>query len=552
MGAGGFLIYPSFTHAPRCSPAGVKPKRESMPRYAKHAIPLVLVALGFSILYRDVVVKLVHDWATDDNYSHGFLIVPVALYLAWERRAKLAAAAKRSSALGLLVVAASVAVLGAGVLGAELFLTRISMLGVLAGVVLFLHGWQVLRILAFPLAFLLLMIPIPAIVFNQVAFPLQLLASRFGELALTLAGIPVLREGNVITLSNTSLEVAEACSGIRSLVSLLTLAIVYGYAVERRLWARWVLAFASIPVAIAANGIRVAGTGIAAHLYGPEAAQGFFHEFSGWLVFVVAFILLFAVQRAIAWLFPDRRAKAESPAPPPSAFPTPALPPSALRAVVVTLVLVAGAVAIARASKTEAVLPRESLSTFPLEIAEWRGQPTERFDQQILAVLGVDEYVNRIYTAPPDAAIGFYVGYYKSQRQGETMHSPLNCLPGAGWQPVKQERVAIPVATGLDAATGRPTGRREILVNRFVIQKGLDKQVVLYWYQSHGRVVASEYWGKIYTVVDAIRMNRTDAAMVRVICPVGGSDAAAEARAAEAATSFTTAMFPLLGRYLPE
>jgi exosortase len=159
----------------------------------------------------------------------------------------------------------------------------------------------------FPLAFLLLMIPIPAIIFNQIAFPLQLLASRFGEVVLTIAGVPVLREGNVITLSNTTLEVAEACSGIRSLISLLTLAIVYGYAIDRRNWARVALALASIPVAIVANGVRVAGTGIAAHFVGPEAAQGFFHEFSGWLVFVVAFVMLFAVQRVIAWIAPDRK-----------------------------------------------------------------------------------------------------------------------------------------------------------------------------------------------------------------------------------------------------
>ena len=223
-----------------------------------------------------------------------------------------------------------------------------------------------------------------------------------------------------------------------------------------------------------------------------------------------------------------------------------------VRAIILALVLVLGAVAIGRASKSEAPPARESLATFPMEIAEWRGQSTERFDQQILAVLGVDEYVNRIYTAPTNVAIGLYVGYYRSQREGDTMHSPLNCLPGAGWQPVKQERITIPVAARIDAATGRPAGRREVVVNRFVIQRGLDKQVVIYWYHSHGRVVASEYWGKIYTVVDAIRLNRTDAAMVRVICPVSGSDSAAEERAAQTATAFTQEMFPLLGRYLPD
>jgi exosortase len=149
------------------------------------------------------------------------------------------------------------------------------------------------------LTFLLLMIPIPAIIFNQVAFPLQLLASRFGEAALQACDIPVLREGNVIVLANTTLEVAEACSGIRSLVSLLTLGIVYGYFADRRSWMRIVIALATVPIAIVANGLRVAGTGIAAHYYGPEAAHGFFHTFSGWLVFAFAFGALVTLIHAI-------------------------------------------------------------------------------------------------------------------------------------------------------------------------------------------------------------------------------------------------------------
>jgi exosortase len=263
-----------------------------------------LIAFGillaaFALLYRDVVTKLVSDWATDDNYSHGFLIVPISLYFAWERRQHLLAAVRQPSALGLVVIAGSLATLVAGILGAELFLSRVSMIGFVAGTVLFVLGWRHLRILALPIAFLLLMVPLPAIIFNQIAFPLQLLASRFGESALMMAGIPVLREGNVIILANTTLEVAEACSGIRSLVTLLTLGIVYGYFTDRRQWVRLITVLATIPIAIAANGFRVAGTGIAAHYYGSEAATGFFHTFSGWLVFVVSFAMLFAIVSVI-------------------------------------------------------------------------------------------------------------------------------------------------------------------------------------------------------------------------------------------------------------
>jgi exosortase len=193
------------------------------------AVTVATLAVAFAVLYQGVLRKLASDWLTDDNYSHGVFIVPIAAYFAWERRHALMRASQVPSALGLIVVLGSLAVLTAGILGAELFLTRISIVGVVAGAVLYILGWRHLRILAFPIAFLLLMIPIPAIIFNQIAFPLQLLASRFGEAALNVASIPVLREGNVIVLANTTLEVAEACSGIRSLVSLLTLGIVYGY-----------------------------------------------------------------------------------------------------------------------------------------------------------------------------------------------------------------------------------------------------------------------------------------------------------------------------------
>jgi exosortase len=263
-----------------------------------------LIAIGVLILYADVLAKLLLAWRTDDNYSHGFFIVPIAVYLAWERRDQLAAASARPSSLGLLIVLASAVVLAAGVLGAELFLTRISLVGMLGGIVLFMFGWRHLRILAFPLLFLVLMIPLPAIIFNKIAFPLQLLASRAGEFALSSVDIPVLREGNVLVLANTSLEVAEACSGIRSLISLLTLGIVFGYLADSRAWVRTIVALSTIPVAVVSNGARVAGTGIAAHRFGPAAAQGFFHEFSGWAVFVVAFAMMLGLQRALVWMFP--------------------------------------------------------------------------------------------------------------------------------------------------------------------------------------------------------------------------------------------------------
>jgi exosortase len=265
---------------------------------------LVAAALctGIGLVDASTLSSLARQWGSDDNYSHGFFVLPLALYFAWERRDRLAAAPRHANAAGLALIVGSLLIRLAGVLGSDIFLTRVSLIGVIAGAIWFVWGQRHVRILAFPILFLLLMIPLPTIIFNQLAFPLQLFASRVGEGVIAAAGIPVLREGNVLHLPAATLEVAEACSGIRSLVSLLMLAIVLGYFTGQGTRGRVALALAAVPIAIAANAARVAGTGLAAEWVGPEAAQGFFHTFSGWLMFVVAFIGLLLVQQVSARL----------------------------------------------------------------------------------------------------------------------------------------------------------------------------------------------------------------------------------------------------------
>jgi exosortase len=193
----------------------------------------------------------------------------------------------------------SLSTLVLGVLGAELFLSRVSLIMLLGAMVLFLEGWGMLRALVFPLAILLLMVPIPSIVLNQITFPLQILASKLSAWILPLMGVPVLREGNVINLPAMPLEVADACSGIRSLLSLTCLAVMYGYLMEKRTGIRIILALASIPIAVVANGLRIVGTGLLVQYWDPEKAEGFFHAFSGWLIFVASLFMLFALHRLI-------------------------------------------------------------------------------------------------------------------------------------------------------------------------------------------------------------------------------------------------------------
>jgi exosortase len=250
------------------------------------------------VLYGDTLAGLARQWQRDDNYSHGFLIIPAAAWIVWRDRKPLGMLVRRPATFaGLATVACALAVLFVGTLGAEAYLSRISMLGVLAGGILFVSGWAHLRRLAFPLGVLLLMIPLPAIVFNQIAFPLQVIASQLGVAALRVADIPVLREGNVIVLASTTLEVAEACSGIRSLVSLLTLGVLYGYISGHGTARRSLLAVSTIPIALVSNAIRVAGAGVTADLFGPAAVDGFLHSFSGWITFVSSVLLLLGIDR---------------------------------------------------------------------------------------------------------------------------------------------------------------------------------------------------------------------------------------------------------------
>ena len=210
------------------------------------------------------------------------------------------------------------------------------------------------------------------------------------------------------------------------------------------------------------------------------------------------------------------------------------------RLIVVAVCLFAAMGLGSRAMQPEQVPLREPLRALPFEVGAWLGQDTTPFADEIVAVLGVDEYVSRFYQAPDRSFVSLYVGYYQSQREGDTIHSPMNCLPGAGWQPVDTgvTRITVP-------------GRAEpIEVNRVVIQKGLDRQVALYWYQSHGRVVANEYWSKIFMVYDAVRMNRSDAALVRVIRSIPTSEPNATETTRRAA-DFVQAMWPSIERHLP-
>lgn len=280
------------------------------------------LAISFAIAfaYATVLVKLFRDWWNDENYSHGLLIPFIIGYIVWTQRDKLArVAARPSTLLGGLAIGFSLFALWAGVAGAELYTPRLSLILLIVGITVYFWGFSLLRLLLVPLSLLFLAMPIPAIIFNKIAFPLQLFASRCAVWSMSMLGIPVLRQGNIIELKplnsfdTKKLEVVEACSGIRSLMTLLTLAVVFAYFTHTPsdddpgsgkrfgwlksywFWRAAIIVASAVPIAILTNAFRVSGTGVLAHYYGTTVADGFFHSFSGWAIYIVAFILLFGI-----------------------------------------------------------------------------------------------------------------------------------------------------------------------------------------------------------------------------------------------------------------
>jgi exosortase len=249
--------------------------------------------------YAPVLAKLFRQWGSDPDMGHGFFVPLIAGFIIWQRREELASLKTRPNWWGLAVVALGAVQLIVSTLGAELFLARTAFLVTLIGAVWTLGGTPLLKKLAFPLFLLFFMVPIPAVLYNRITFPLQILASRLADDALTLISIPVLREGNILELPNQRLSVVEACSGIRSLLSLTFLSLVYGYFFERKTWIRALLFLATIPIAIVANASRVTLTGVLTE-YRPELAEGFFHEFEGWVIFMVALAILIVFHLLVA------------------------------------------------------------------------------------------------------------------------------------------------------------------------------------------------------------------------------------------------------------
>ena len=508
---------------------------------------LLIAAVG--LVYAPTLWHLAKTWWTSEDYSFGLFIPFIILFFLWRTCDDLRRLPVSPTRFGLLVILTSQMIYLVGYLGAEFFLQGFSFVLLLAGLILAIRGWPTFQKTSFLLLLLFLSIPLPTLILSAAAFPLQLVASSWAEFILRLLGVPVLRDGNVLQLDTMTLNVTEACSGIRSLASLVTAGVVVAYFLPSRWWLRTIFVLSTIPVAMAANAFRVAGTGLLGEFVGERWATGFYHLFTGWIVFVVAFCLLcgeWAIFQRLSRRYPSIAGiEAHDHRRPPDAFGLDVSSVSPYRGgtlsrriVIPSAILLLSFGLRIWLGATPVTPARQSLADFPTKLGDWTMLRSDVIDPGTLGILKPDDYLQRLYGNSHGKYASIFIAYYRSQQAGETMHSPKHCLPGSGWQPVENDQVLV----------GTDPGGRPIRVNRYVVEKGEERDVVLYWYQEHGRIIASEYWGKLYMIWDTIRSGRRDGAIVRVIVPMYGKE---ETSALNAALDMVRTSTPYLPRFLP-
>ena len=479
-------------------------------------LPVSVVFVVILIVFWDVLSSLYLQWTHNDDYSHGLLILPISLFLVWEKRKAILALTPTMDWWGLVVILAAIVASILGELGAELFTLRVSVITLLIGCVWLIYGYRVFRFLAFPLFLLFLMLPLPGFVHRSLTFPLQIIASSVSVDILNTLGFIAYREGNVIDMGFSQFQVVEACNGLRFILPLLCLGIVFAFYRPMIWWKRLVLVAITVPLAVGTNIVRIAGTGILAHYFGEGVAQGFFHDFSGWAVFMVCFAIFLAVAALLNRLPGRPPVRAQWQPDTPDAAPV-NIRRQGLATVIAVIFCLTGPIAVAALGNVSPMALKKDLQSFPLELGGRTGQKST-MDTEMWERVGGQEYIIIDYQQPDRPVINFYTAFYEYQKKaGDFIHSPRLCLPGAGWH-IHSNRVRS-LPTDNRAAYGG-----QLKINELIIEKNGYWQLAYFWYQGRGRNFTSEWAAKFYMVWDGIFKRRTDGALVRLIAPMGSKN----------------------------
>lgn len=479
-------------------------------------------------------------WHRQEEYSHGYFIPLISLWLLWSRRGALAASRGRPSAWGLAAIAGAVVLLLVGELSAIMVLIQFAFLVALCGVVLCYGGLSLLRLTLLPIGVLLFSIPLPYFVESQLTWRLQLVSSHLGVAMLRALDYSVYLEGNVIDLGSYKLQVVEACSGLRYLYPLLSVGFLMAYMYPAALHWRALVVLSTIPITVLTNSVRIGVTGVLVERWGSGMADGFLHYFEGWIIFIACQVVL-TVEIMLIERYTRRRSLLDVQQLPTVA----AVPPSGdgrargpgLASAAVLLLLLAFLAAHAVNGREEIRPQRASLRLFPAELDAWQARETA-LPLEVERALGLDDYVLADYTAPGGERVNFYVAYYGSQRKGLSPHSPQVCIPGGGWVISDLRTVDFALADGTP-----------LTAMRVLIDRAGERALVYYWFEQRGHRLTNEYVMKWHLLRDAVVRNRTDGALVRVVTDLGRGE---DLRAAdERLMRFARVAVPRLGAFVP-
>lgn len=497
------------------------------------AVPLVFSIAILFLMYQKIIPKLVNDWWTDPNYSHGFLIPLISLYLVYQKRIELSSTSVSPSISGVLLILIASLMYVFGQIAGELFTQRLSLIVILVGITLCFGGVQYWKLLWIPILYLIFMIPLPYIVYDSIAFPLKLLATKISTSILHLLKVPIYSEGNILYLPNTTLEVVDACSGIRSLMSIIALSVIISLYTQRTLIRCLILILLSIPIVVFCNILRVTITGLLAIL-NPKLATGFFHSFAGEAIFLLGVVMVFLVgimMRTEKENFPVISKRGQSAKQTRDLYKRSLIVPW-LVPVLLLLVFIISSFTI----RIRSVPLKMPLLRFPEVIDGFTKTQDEFLNEKILKNLGVDNYLMRVYRSQDGYPITLYIGFYEDQKEGAMIHSPKHCYPGSGWNPASSEVITLNI----------PKVNTNITINEYFLTKGDEKQLVYYWYQSRGRTVANEYKDRLLMVWDSLLKHRSDGALVRISGPAQDIE-----KAKKIQKNFIEKVYPVLIKFLP-